>query len=119
MASIKETLTNIMDLEGVMGTCIVDYSSGMVLGKEGGGVDLDLAAAGNSEVVKAKLKTMKSLGIPGTIQDILITLDSQYHIIRPAANLKNLFLYVVMKKDKANLALCRRKVQSIEEVLEV
>ncbi len=119
MATIDESLEQLMGIDGAAGTCIVEYKSGMLLGKAGGGVDLDLAAAGNSEVVKAKMKTMDSLGIKGEIEDILITLEKQIHIIRPATQHSGLFVYLVLDKAKSNLALARRKVQQIEEALEV
>ena len=45
MSSIDESLSELMELDGAMGTCIVDYMSGMVLGMAGAGVDLELAAA--------------------------------------------------------------------------
>ncbi len=117
--NIEESLQELMKIDGAVGTCIVDYESGMLLGKAGGGVDLDVAAAGNSELVKAKMKTMKSLGIGGVIEDILITLDEQYHIIRPAAKHDGLFIYVVLSKSQASLALARRKVLDIEGKLEL
>lgn len=113
MASIKETTSGLMEIDDALGCAIVDYNSGMLLGSAGAGVDLELAAAGNSEVVKAKLKTMKSLGIDGGIEDILITLASQIHIIRPSTSNEGLFLYLVLKKS-ANLALARRKVLDLE-----
>ncbi|MFC3194174.1 hypothetical protein ACFODZ_07965 [Marinicella sediminis] len=119
MSDIKSSLVEVMSIDGALCTSLVDASSGMVLGEEGAGVDMELAAAGNSEVVKSKLKTMKSLGIGESIEDILITLDSQYHIIRPMASQKGLFLYLVLDKEKSNLALARRKVQNIEENLTV
>lgn len=119
MANITENLNKLMEIDGAVGVSLVDSNSGMVLGSAGGGVDMELAAAGNSEVVKAKMKTMKSLGIKGNIEDILITLEGQYHIIRPMITQKGLFLYVVLDKAKANLALARRNVQNIEESLEV
>lgn len=119
MASIDASLQELMKLDGAMGGCIVDYMSGMVLGSSGSGVDLELAAAGNSQVVKAKVETMKSLGIEGGISDILITLDTQLHIIRPTANHQDLFIYLVLDKSKANLALARRKVQSVEDSIEI
>lgn len=115
--NIQESLAELMKIDGAVGTCIVDYDSGMLLGKDGGGVDLDLAAAGNSEVVKAKMKTMESLGITGSIEDILITLDEQFHIIRPASSHAGLFVYIVLNKKQANLALARRKVFDIESKL--
>lgn len=119
MSDINESLDLLMSIDGAMGTCIVDYGSGMLLGSQGGGVDLELAGAGNAEVVKAKMDTMKSLGIEGEIEDILITLESQIHIIRPTAKHDNLFIYLVLDKAKANLALARRKVQQAENGLEV
>ena len=119
MSGISESLKELIAIDGAMGCSIVDYTSGMSLGAEGSGVDLELAAAGNSQVVKAKMETMKSLGIKGGIDDILITLETQLHIIRPAAKHKGLFIYLVLDKAKANLALARRKVKSVEESLEV
>ena len=119
MANIDSSLEELLAIDGALGACIVDYKSGMSLGHGGGGVDLELAAAGNSEVVKAKMATMKSLGIKGEIEDILITLKDQLHIIRPTANHSGLFIYLVLDKAKSNLALARRKVNTIEEGLEV
>ena len=114
MSNLKESLSELMSIDGAVAVSVVDYESGMMLGKGGSGVDLELAAAGNSEVVKAKLKTMRNLGIKGEIEDILITLDNQYHIIRPTASQKGLFIYIILDKEKANLALARRKVLNVE-----
>lgn len=119
MADINDSLQELMTLDGAMGGCIVDYMSGLILGSVGGGVDLELAAAGNSQVVKAKMETMRSLNIKGNINDILITLDHQIHIIRPTAKHEGLFIYLVLDKSKANLALARRKVQEAEDKVEI
>lgn len=119
MANIDASLKELLAIDGAMGGCIVDYTSGMSLGAAGSGVDLELAAAGNSQVVKAKMETMKSLGIKGGIDDILITLDTQLHVIRPTAKHEGLFIYLVLDKAKANLALARRKVQNVDESLVV
>ena len=84
MAKIDHSLAELMELDGAKAVAIVDYSSGMLMGSMGGGLDLDTAAAGNTEVVKAKIKTLKMLGLTNTkITDILITLTDQFHIIRP------------------------------------
>lgn len=118
MANVKNTLKALQEIDGILGACIVDYTSGMALGFEGGGVDLELAAAGNSEVVKAKMRTMQSLGIDGDIEDILITLKDQLHIIRPSIKNAGIFIYVVLDKNKANLALARRNVLAAEGAFE-
>ncbi|HLS76311.1 MAG TPA: hypothetical protein VK083_05940, partial [Nocardia sp.] len=79
------------------------------------------AAAGNTEVVRAKMRTMDSLGLNDEIEDILITLSGQYHIIRPMTGRKSkgLFLYLALDRGRANLALARHRLKGIEEDLEV
>ena len=119
MAGIQESLSSLLSIDGATGCCIVDYTSGMALGMEGGGVDLEMAAAGNSEVVKAKMETMRNLGISGSIEDILITLDDQFHVIRPLEQHEGLFMYLVLAKGKSNLALARRKVENIGSELAI
>lgn len=80
---------------------------------------LDLAAAGNTEVVRAKLKTVESLGLRRGIEDILITLVDQYHLIRLTPTHPGLFLYLVLDKAKGNLALARYKLSDIERSISV
>lgn len=110
----KELLNQLMQTEGAMCAALVDYNSGMLLESIGTGVDLDMAAAGNTEVVRAKMKTMKSLGLNDTIEDILISLGKHYHIIRPVAKHDGLFIYYVLDRARANLAMARRKVLEAE-----
>ena len=114
MANLNESLQDLMTLDGAMCAAVVDYNSGMLLGSIGSGVDLELAAAGNTEVVRAKMKTMKSLGLNDSIEDILITLGKQYHILRPAEKINGIFIYYVLDRNRANLAMARRKVQDLE-----
>ena len=97
-----------------MCAALVDYNSGMLLEAVGTGVDLEMAAAGNTEVVRAKMKTMKSLGLSDSIEDILISLGKQYHIIRPVEKHDGLFIYYVLDRARANLAMARRKLLEAE-----
>lgn len=117
MAGIDESLRSLMALDGSVAACLVDFNTGMALGKVGTVVDLDIAAAGNAEAVRANLKTVKALKLDDTIEDILITLDSQYHIIRPLATKAGLFVYVVLDKAKADLALARCRTTEVESNL--
>lgn len=119
MASIKDSLSTLLGIDGAKAAAVVDSDSGMVLGKEGSGLDLDAAGAGNTEVVRAKLKTMKSLGLKDSIDDILITLTTQYHIIRPMGGHPQVFVYLVLDKEKSNLALARLKCAEVEKGLEL
>lgn len=121
MANVKESLVQVMEIEGTVGAAIADWKSGMCLGTIGGTptYNLEIAAAGNTEVVRAKMKAMANLGIKESIEDILITLDHQFHLIRIIKNSPNLFFYVAIKKDTGNLALARHKLSHIENSLTV
>jgi hypothetical protein len=119
MATLNEQLAELLNIDGGMCAALVDSNSGMMLGSAGSGVDLELAAAGNTEVVRAKMKTMASLKLNDKIEDILITLGKQYHVLRPVAAKAGLFLYVVLDKGKANLALARRACQDCESKLSI
>jgi predicted regulator of Ras-like GTPase activity (Roadblock/LC7/MglB family) len=117
MSNIKLSLEQLMTVDGAMCAALVDSESGMMLGSIGSGVDLEIAAAGNTEVMRAKLRTMKQLGLNDRIDDILITLGKQYHILRPCTSQEGMFLYFVLDKGRSNLALARRKVIDIDRDL--
>ncbi|MGY1458126.1 MULTISPECIES: hypothetical protein [unclassified Luteimonas] len=119
MANLKQSLDELMTLDGAQAVSLVDYNSGMLLGEAGGGIDMEVAAAGNTEVIRAKLKTANSLKLDDSIEDILISLGKAYHILRPVASKPGLFFYVVLDRSKSNLALARRKVLDVEGALEL
>ena len=119
MANINDTLAELLTLDGAMCAAVVDANSGMLLGKAGTGLNLEIAAAGNTEVVRAKIKTMKALGLNGHIEDILITLDTQYHIITMVQSKEGLFVYTVLDKAKSNLAMARYKANEAQGKLAI
>ena len=121
---IETALKEAMSIEGAQGAALVDWESGMPLGTLGGGkyLDLELASAGNTEVIRAKMRTLESLRLDDSVEDILITLTKQYHLIRLLRNANgghNLFLYLVLDRPKANLALARHHLKRIESELTV
>ncbi len=112
-------ISALKEIDGFIGGCLVDSDSGLMLASEGGGkdFDLDIAAAANTNVVKAKLNAMEALGLKDDgIVDILITLGSQVHLIRPLAKTPAIFLYAALSK-KANLGMARLKVKQVEQSL--
>lgn len=119
MATIQETMDAAMSIQGALGVAIVDWKTGLALGTKGDGLNLELAASSNSNVLRANQKTMRQLGIEDSVEDLLITLSSQYHLIRPLEANPNLYIYMVLKRENANLGMARYELQKIEKQLVV
>lgn len=118
MADIKTSLQNAMKIDGALGVALVDYESGMCLGTHGTpDFDLEFAASGNGEVVRAKKKVRDRLGISDRIDDILITLTGQYHLIRMVGS--TMFFYLVLDRSKTSLGLARKELEFIEKALDI
>lgn len=110
-------LDALQSVDGFIGAAIVDSESGMCLGTIGGGqgMDLEVAAAGNCEVVRAKRKTMAALQLKDRIEDILITLGKHYHLIRPLETNDGVFIYLALNRSQANLAMARVALREYEK----
>ncbi len=121
MANVKQSLEEALKIEGAFAACLADSKSGMCLGSLGSSpsFNVETAAAANTEVVRAKMKAMHLLGIKDRIEDILITLGEQYHLIRPLGSKEGLFLYVALHRASANLAMARFKLSEVEKSLQV
>ena len=114
MASEKE-LVDVLekiqhDASGFIAASLVDLESGMTLAVKSLRSDFDLTAASayNSELVKQKMKIMHTLGLQGGIEDMLITLTDQIHLIKMVG--KATFLYLAVDRSRSNLAIVRTAV---------
>jgi hypothetical protein len=118
-SSVQVTLEKLRSIDGYIGSALVDSDSGMALGIDGGAgtFNLEVAAAGNTEVVRAKRKAIKSLNLNDEIEDILVSLGKQYHLIRPIRGRPAVFLYLVIERSRANLAMARLTLNDAEKSL--
>lgn len=114
---MKESLATLSQIDGFIAAAVVDSSNGMMIGSQvRGDFAIEMAAAANTEVVNAKLRAMKGIGLENDyIEDILITLGTQYHIIRPLRSNPSIFIYLAVSTKGENLAMCRIKMKKAEE----
>jgi len=124
MAGIEAALKDAMTIDGALGVALVDSASGMALGARGGadGMDLALAAAGTTDVMRASRLALEHVGLYGEVmEDIVTTLTHQYHLVRPLTGQggQGLFLYLVLDRVRANLAMARHQARRIEADLAI
>jgi hypothetical protein len=108
---IVETLEKIAgEMSGFIAASLVDMESGLTLGSKSNRNDFDLAVASayNSELVKQKMKIIKALNLKSTLEDIVLTLSDQIHLIKMVS--ENVFLYLAADRDGTNLAIVRTAV---------
>ena len=99
------------DVNGVIATAVVDLESGMTLAAKTNRSDFDLAVASayNSELVKQKMKIMRALNLRATLEDMLITLSDQFHLIKFLPGGTS-FVYLAADRSGTNLAILRNAV---------
>ena len=117
MPSIPELLDELVVQAGAQCASLVDSESGMILGQSGFSPDIEVTAAGNTEVIRSQIRALKNMGKDEVVDDILITLTTQYDILRPLTSNPSIFLFVTLDKAKANLALARFRVSECEAQL--
>jgi predicted regulator of Ras-like GTPase activity (Roadblock/LC7/MglB family) len=114
-----QAVQNILnDLPGLLAVAVVDISSGMSLASHSNSsINPETAAAYNTEVVKQKQKAIQALKLQGeTIDDVLITLNSQLHLLKIVNDGKK-FIYLVVNSRDTNLAIAREVVRAQVDLL--
>jgi len=122
---LQDSLVKALTVEGALGVALGDWKTGMCLGFKGTNTpafpekDLELAVAGNTEVIRAKMRVAESLKLKDGIEEILIILETQYHLIRLSKSINGLFFYLVLDREKGNLAFARIKLNQVEKELTI
>ena len=115
--SFEKVLETLLSFDGALCVAVVDSDSGMILGKAGSGVEMDLAAANASVILRARLASTRALGTKEKIDDMLISLSSQVQIIHPLPNNPTIFTYLIGDKSKSSLAMARFKATEADQLI--
>jgi len=118
--SVEEALNELMNIDGAIGAAVVDYDNGMTLGTIGGrNLDMELAGAGTTEVVRSEHNIIHDLDLNERVEDLLVSLQNQYHLVRMCQRHEDVFIYLVIDRNDGNLGLARRSIDQIDERLEL
>ena len=112
---VQEALDAALEIDGVLGVALIDSASGLSLGTAAGSgrVNVELAGAGAAELLRAEALALAAAGVKDTIEDVMVTLGKQYHLIRFLGPDSHAFLYIVLDRDRSNLGMARNRLAAI------
>lgn len=116
---IKELNSNLKDnIQGYKAMAICDIQSGENLFSDSveSSFDIELAAACNLEVIKAKIKAIDTLELEDQIDNIVINLEKDIHIIDVTKS-KNYFIYLALDSKKTTIGLVKGLLNKYKEKL--
>ncbi|GAB3836457.1 hypothetical protein LJ737_10300 [Hymenobacter sp. 15J16-1T3B] len=121
MANItpQQAVQNILkEIPSLVAVAVVETETGMPLAHHSNlaTFDAETAAAYNTEVIKQKLKAIQALKLNQTLQDILLTLTDQLHLLKLSAD-GGKFIYLAVNSADTNLAMARQVMKGQASVL--
>ncbi|MEO6364097.1 MAG: hypothetical protein ABIO71_12765 [Caldimonas sp.] len=119
-ASGRQTLAALRKLDGMVGCALVDASTGTMLAQEtraDADIDMALAAASATEVLRTHRATARDLGLSDTLEEIITTAGARHAMIRALPRHDELFLVAVLDKHRTNLSLARFQLLEVERSL--
>lgn len=112
MTTLLQTLLALRDIDGLLGAALVDSETGLCIEAVGATDDFDLeaAAAVHARIIKLNLDQLRPLRIHGPVEELMITVEDQLHLLRPLQSRPSWFLYVVADRANCNAALAKHRM---------
>jgi len=117
---VMRIIDQLMQIEGLLGCCVVDAETGLVMGQERIGdeeINLELIAASHTEVLKAHRRASRDMGCGDRVDEVIVTQGRRHQVLRTVASHPDLFVLAVLDKQRTNLALARFKIMDAEKAL--
>jgi CheY-like chemotaxis protein len=95
-------------IDGAVAAAVVDAASGMILAQLG-----EDSPAMAKELVLAALRGMTAAEVDDHIEDIMLTLGKQYHVIRFLGGGHELFVHLVLDRERGSLGLARQQLAKL------
>ncbi|HEY0190679.1 MAG TPA: response regulator [Kofleriaceae bacterium] len=105
-------------LDGYAAAMMIDSQSGVVLGGDGdvSSPEIQAAAAGYCELYRMECALVDRLGVADEIEDVVITMSKQYHVLHAVAGAPSLLLCVALDRDTASLGLARYAIAAADQL---
>lgn len=120
VANMRRTLEEALKIDGAIAAAIANWDAGLCLASAGGGPRLNIGAVatGHGLVLKARMAAVAA-GLARAVQELLITLEDQVHLIRPLRRRERLFVCLAIDKATGNLGVARHRLQGLASGLDL
>ncbi len=129
--AVKRTLSRLRSINGLVTASLVEPDSAHVLETVVAGNDADdsrtsgdstatTVAAAASDIVQVIGLMAAGLGEPDQLEDVIVTLGRQHHLITslPTAGSDGLLVVVTLDRARTNLAIARQQLRAVGPLLE-
>lgn len=107
-------------LTGFVGAAVIDSETGLVLGQlTADGRDLEIAAAGVTDVVRTARQLGLSLAPNDDLEDVFVSCGDQFHLARTIGENPAILLYLWLDRRGANFGLARLTLKQVEEAIQL
>ena len=122
LALVNEKLQILLEVRGALVAGLGNWTTGQCLAKAGRDSDsfpnsrIETAIQYNSEVIKAKMRAASALKLDEAIDDVMISLPTQWHILK-LMSAQNYFLYIALDRSEASIATAGFKLMQSKQSL--
>jgi hypothetical protein len=115
----KNSLAELVGVDGLLCCAIVDASNGLVIAREQRAEDIDVerAAAACAQVLRSHRLAARSMGLPDHVEEVTVGTATRHQLMRTLSRHPELFLFVLLNKQRSNLSLARFKLMEVEKGL--
>lgn len=121
-AKLQSCLSDLLAINGALVVGLGSWKTNACIAYDGidspafPNAKIPVAVAGNAKVIQAKMSVAQALQFNDNIQDILISLTTQWHLIRLLST-EGLFLYFAMDRTKSNIASAHLKLLAADRIV--
>lgn len=113
--NVRDNLSRLERVDGFLGAALYDIDAGVcVSAVDAGAGEVERVVAGHVELLEAKRRTISKMQLEDQLEDIVITLGRQYHLLRLCRRRPQLFFFLTLDRSRANLAMARYLLSDVE-----
>lgn len=114
-SQLQQRLRVLESTDGFLGATLLDMDQRKVVAAlDPANRHIADAALAHTDLVNAKKRTIAALQIDDVLEDIVISLSSEYHLLRPSRRQPQLLFFVALDRRRANLAMARYQLSNLE-----